>query len=113
MNLYTGGFLLIVKIYFHNIRGTPCGPPFENNCSRGTEETTKIISQDSQCRGRRSIRASPQYRFRYLPLDRTARCFYVHILTLNIFVFLPLLTNSFYHQENIYDGNSIYLCFGG
>jgi hypothetical protein len=29
INLYTKGFLLIFKIYFHNIRGTP----FENHWS--------------------------------------------------------------------------------
>jgi hypothetical protein len=32
INLYTNGFLLIFKIYFHDIRGTPCGAPFENHC---------------------------------------------------------------------------------
>jgi hypothetical protein len=31
-NLYTDGFLIIlIKIYFHDIRGTPCGAPFENH----------------------------------------------------------------------------------
>jgi hypothetical protein len=37
INLYTKGFLLIFKMYFHNIRGTPsqlCGAPFENHCPR-------------------------------------------------------------------------------
>jgi hypothetical protein len=43
------------------------------NSLRGTEKSHKNLSQDTQCPGRDSNRASPEYKFRALPLKQSAR----------------------------------------